>query len=108
MQCVTRRVRQVEPEIHVPCRLPFGAQICTKNGGRPDLKLTLFLVEKGCGSIAFFTCSLADAQANMDCTRNCSVLQNTCGGSHRKSMYHAGFSVGGCPKLHQKWGPDRI
>ena len=49
LECVTGRVRQVEPEIHVPCRLSVGAQNCTKNGGRTDLKHTIcmFLVENG-------------------------------------------------------------
>ena len=40
LQCGTVRVRQVEPEVNVPCRL-------SKIGVRPDLKLTLFLAENG-------------------------------------------------------------
>ena len=48
--CYRAQCGRSNPEVHVPCRLSVGAQNCTKNGGRPDLKLTLFLVENGANS----------------------------------------------------------
>ena len=101
LQCVTRRVRQVEPDIHVPCRLPVGAQNCTKNRRRPDLKLTLFLVDNWLASIAFFTCSLAPHKRY---GLHRSAVCYTASAAGRTGNPCTWPALGYCPKLNRKLG----
>ena len=107
LQCVTEHMRQVEPEIHVPCRLSVGARNCTKIGGLPGFETHLVSGRKWMGSIAFFNCSVGiAAQAIWIAQKVQSVLQGECG--RLKPEVHVPLpALGWCPKLHQKWRPDQ-
>ena len=102
---LTGRIRQGEPEIHVPGRLSVGPQNCSKNGGPPDLNLTLFLVENG--QIRLHSALVRHRHTPMIwIAQNCSVLQGECGRSNRKSMYPCRLSVGAQNRTKTGGRPD--
>ena len=108
LQCVTGRVRQVEPEVHVPCRLSVGAKNRTKNGGRTGFEAHLVSCPKR-------------AEYETSCTLHCALRSPTPSSPQRKywglprtavcyrvrAASRTGNqctlpALGWCPKLHQK------